>query len=125
MSSGHPGPSKQVWPWPDSLDAVMAAPNHHTVLFENESVRVLETRILPGQIVPVHTHRWPSVLFNVTWSDFVRRDQLRNVTLDTRQSLETHQLISPTWLEPLPPHTVENVGDREIRNLQVEIKSGP
>jgi hypothetical protein len=125
MSSGHPDPPKQVWPWPDSLDAVMAAPNHHTVLFENESVRVLETRILPRQIVPVHTHRWPSVLVIVTWSDFVRRDQFRNVTLDTRQSQETPQLISPTWLEPLPPHTVENVGDREIRNLQVEIKSGP
>jgi hypothetical protein len=123
MSSGDPGPSKQVWPWPDSLDAVVAAPNHHTVLFENESVRVLETRILPGQIVPVHTHRWPSVLVIVAWSDFVRRDQLRNVTLDTRQSQETPQLISPTWLEPLPPHTVENVGDREIQNLQVEIKS--
>jgi len=123
MSSGDPGPPKQVWPWPDSLDAVVAAPNHHTVLFENQSVRVLETRILPGQIVPVHTHRWPSVLFIVTWSDFVRRDQLRNVTLDTRQSQETPQLISPTWLEPLPPHTVENVGEREIRNLQVEIKT--
>jgi hypothetical protein len=125
MSSGQPGASKQVWPWPDSLDALIAAPHNHTVLFENKSVRVLETRILPGQIVPVHTHRWPSVLLNVTWSDFVRRDHLRNVTLDTRQSQETPPLNSPTWLEPLPPHTVENVGDREIRNLQVEIKNGP
>jgi hypothetical protein len=29
------------------------------------------------------------------------------------------------WLEPLPPHSVENVGDAEINNVQVEIKGVP
>jgi len=43
------------WPWPDSLDALIAAPDHHSLLFENEHVRVIRTRIFPGQIVPVHT----------------------------------------------------------------------
>ena len=28
-----------VWPWPDSLDAVVAAPNSHRVALENESTR--------------------------------------------------------------------------------------
>jgi hypothetical protein len=122
MSSGHSDTSKDVWPWPDSLDAVVAAPNNHMVLFENESVRVLQTRILPGQKVPVHTHRCPSVLFILAWSDFVRRDHLGNVLWDTRQDLAKPQLNAPTWLPPLPPHSVENVGDAEINNLQVEIK---
>ena len=34
--------------WPDELDALVAAPQHHTLLFENEFVRVLDTRIAPG-----------------------------------------------------------------------------
>jgi quercetin dioxygenase-like cupin family protein len=51
------------WPWPDSLDALLAAPRHHTLLLENDRVRVLETRIPAGQLVPVHTHPWPSVLY--------------------------------------------------------------
>ncbi len=42
--------------WPESLDATTAAPNHHEVLLENDRVRVLDTRIGPGERTPVHTH---------------------------------------------------------------------
>lgn len=123
MRSDHAGPPKQNWPWPDLLDAVVAAPGNHTVLFENDRVRVLQTRILPGQMVPVHTHRWPSVLFVLSLGDFIRRDHLGKVTLDSRQAFEPPKLHTPIWLEPLPPHSLENVGPREMNNVQVEIKS--
>jgi len=33
----------------DTLDALVAAPQHHKLLFENESLRVLDTRIGPGE----------------------------------------------------------------------------
>src|SRR5713226_4799849 len=125
MNSELAGPAKQAWPWPDALDALIAAPENHTVLFDNECVRVVQARILPGQTVPVHTHRWPSVLFVLTWSDFVRRDHHGNVLLDTRQGWEAPKLNTPTWQEPLPPHSVENVGDAEIHTVQVEIKGAP
>jgi quercetin dioxygenase-like cupin family protein len=49
--------------WPDELDALVAAPAHHKLLFENERVRVLETRIAAGDRTPVHTHRWPAALY--------------------------------------------------------------
>jgi hypothetical protein len=110
---------------PESLDALTAAPDHHSLLFENERVRVIRTRILPGQIVPVHTHRWPAVLSLSSWSDFVRRDPQGKVLLDTRTTSEAPKLNTPIWLEPLPPHSVENVGDAEINNVQVEIKGVP
>jgi hypothetical protein len=29
-----------TWPWPDTLDAVVAAPGSHRVVFENERTRV-------------------------------------------------------------------------------------
>ncbi len=72
-----------VWPWPDTLDALIAAPAYHRLLLENEAVRVLDTTIPPGHTVPVHTHRWPSVSYVLSWSDFVRRDANGNTTLDT------------------------------------------
>lgn len=73
-----------AWPGPESLDALGAAPGHHTLVFENAHVRVLETRIPPGDLVPVHTHRWPSVLHVSTWSDFIRRDATGAVLVDSR-----------------------------------------
>jgi hypothetical protein len=60
--------------WPEEFDALVAAPMHHALLFENEFVRVLDTRVLPGETVPPHTHRWPSSLYFLSWSDCVRRD---------------------------------------------------
>ena len=102
----------------------MAAPGNHSLLFENDRVRVAQTRILPGHSTPVHTHRWPSVMFVLASSDLLRSDDLGNVLMDTRQSSEVPALNSPAWLEPLPPHSVKNVGDAEFRGVQVEIKDG-
>ena len=107
--------------WPDSLDAVVAAPRHHSLRFENERVRVLETVIPPGDIVPLHTHRWPGVYHVLGWSDFIRRDAEGNVLLDSR----THPAPAVPcvqWSEPLPPHTVENVGQGTLHILNIEVK---
>ena len=60
--------------WPDFLDAVEAASEHHSVLLENDRVRVLDTRVPCGETVPVHTHRWPAVQYVVSMDNFVRRD---------------------------------------------------
>lgn len=107
--------------WPDHLDALQAAPKHHVLLFENEIVRVLDTRIAQGQTVPLHTHRWPSVLCIFNWSDFVRRDGDGRTTFDSRLGSPPHQ-GSAVWSPPLPPHTVENVGDSELHTISVELK---
>jgi hypothetical protein len=53
-------------------------------VIENARVRVLIVRIAPGQIVPVHTHRWPSVVYTLSAGDFVRRDGDGKVLFDTR-----------------------------------------
>lgn len=47
--------------WPDDLDALIAAPDHHTLLFEDDRVRVLDTVIRAGDRTPVHSHRWPAI----------------------------------------------------------------
>ncbi len=47
--------------WDPALDAVVAAPKHHKVIFENERLRVLEVSLEPNDEEPTHHHRWPSV----------------------------------------------------------------
>ena len=37
----------------DGLDAMAAAPDHHAILLENDQVRVLDTRLAPGERTPV------------------------------------------------------------------------
>lgn len=109
--------------WPEELDALTAAPKHHRLLFENDAVRVLDTRVAPGETVPLHTHRWPSALYIVTWSDFVRRDSAGEVLADSRRGIGAED-GSAVWSGPLPPHTLENVGAQELRAISVEVKNG-
>ncbi len=113
-----------VWPWPDELDAMIAAPGFHTVLFEDDRVRVLDGRVPPGATVPVHTHRWGGVLYILATSDFVRRDPDGNVLADTRASRSTPIVGTAAWGSPLTPHSLENVGSEEFRTLTVEMKDG-
>lgn len=124
MDTNDSNPNQQAWPYPDSLDALIASPEHHTLLFENESVRVLDTRIPPGGINQIHTHQWPSVIYSQSWSDVVRRDAEGNVIFDTRQIPAFSTPPKAIWSDPLPPHTLENVGDEEFWIITVEVKQG-
>jgi len=110
------------WLWPDTLDALSAAPENHRLVYENERVRVLEVRIGPGEIVPLHTHRWPGVLYLQGWSKHVRRDEAGKVIFDSRDAGSAPKIPSVVWCEPLPPHSVENVGAAELLVLSIELK---
>jgi hypothetical protein len=104
------------------LDALAAAPEHHSLLLENERVRVLETHIPPGETTAVHTHRWPNVQYLLSSTDFIRRDGDGDVVLDTRASARKTQSHSTLWSEPLPLHSIENVGENDLRVIMVELK---
>jgi quercetin dioxygenase-like cupin family protein len=109
--------------WPEELDALTAAPRNHFLLFENDAVRVLDTRIVPGGTVPLHTHRWPSALYVISWSDFVRRDGAGTALVDSRGGSGIAE-GSALWSGPLPPHTLENVGTQDLHIISIEVKSG-
>lgn len=115
-------PSTAMWSWSEALDALQAAPRHHRILFENDRVRVLDTRVSPGDTVPVHTHRWPAAVHLMSWSDFVRRDGEGKVLVDTRGRPPPAALPHAVWSEALPPHTLENVGSAELHAVSIEIK---
>ncbi|MDX2117107.1 MAG: hypothetical protein SFY96_02880 [Planctomycetota bacterium] len=109
--------------WPAHLDALVAAPKHHRLLLENDRVRVLDTTINPGDIVPLHTHRWPATYYIVSPGSFVRRDASGTITFDSRTATERPAEGTATWSPPLGPHTLENVGTSVIRVVSVEIKT--
>jgi mannose-6-phosphate isomerase-like protein (cupin superfamily) len=105
-----------------ALDAVVAAPEHHRVLLENERVRVLDTRILPGNQTPVHTHRWSSVYYVLSTSDFIRFDANGKPVFDSRGAQVDIKSGTALSSPPIPPHSVRNVGDTEIHIISMEIK---
>jgi len=76
-SSEFSSNSEQNWPWPESLDALVAAPDHHAILFENEEVRAIRTRVQPAHLVPLHTLRWPCVLFILSCLTYSAREPSR------------------------------------------------
>jgi predicted metal-dependent enzyme (double-stranded beta helix superfamily) len=120
MTAQSPEPPQ--WPWPDSLDALVAAPKHHQLLLENDRVRVLDVRIAPGQNVPVHTHKWPSIVYVHSTSDFIRRDGQGKIIFDSRTASAAPSDSETQYLPPLPPHSVENIGTSEIHLFTVELK---
>ena len=114
------------WEWPEELDALVAAPDHHHLLLENERVRVLETVIPARETTAIHTHRWPNVQYVVSAADFVRRDGDGRVTLDTRTESgpPKPKPSAVSWSGPIPPHSLESVDDVELCVIMVELKDG-
>ena len=112
-----------AWTWPDSLDALTEAPESHRLLFENNAVRVLETRIAPGETTGLHTHRWPGTLYILSFSHFVRRDAEGTVLVDTREGGVLPEPGTAVWSDSLPPHTLENVDTADIHVIGVELKA--
>lgn len=106
---------------PDDLDGVVAAPDHHRVLFENGAVRVLETRIRVGDRTPLHSHPTPTVSYVVSGSHLVRRDAAGETLLDTRTDPD-FVLPRVMWSDGLPVHSLENPGPQDLVVIGVELR---
>lgn len=106
-----------------ALDALAAAPGHHSVLLENGTVRVLDTKVGPGERTPVHAHEWPAALYVLSWSDFIRYSAEGVVLLDSRTIATRPVRGAALWSGPIGPHYVENVGTTDLHVLAVEVKA--
>ena len=114
MSGDHPDPG---------LDGPLAAPDHHTVLFENDNVRVVRTTIRAGDRTPVHTHLVPHLLILSSGSQLVRRDAAGDVLLDTRELGPDYVIPTYSWNDGIGPHTIENIGADDIITTSIERKA--
>jgi len=133
---------------PNGTDAVAAAPQHHKVVLENDTVRVLEATVPLHSNEPPHTHPWPSVFFeqtsgrnepwgavNIRWSEggpstgFARSDRYRhNLLVELKKSN-----CQPAALTALPPTDAVSIHDPNmtvvlenayVRVLSVRIPPG-
>jgi hypothetical protein len=117
------GSAVAAWPYPDSLDAVVAAPKFHRVLFENERVRVLEVTVGPHEREPLHTHRWPSVLYKEQVGKGRYYDAVGKLSFEsTKPYRKDPDLVRARWQEPEGPHAVENTDEVADRFIRVELK---
>lgn len=119
------GPAQPVPGAPDRLDAVIAAPASHHVIFENDRVRVLSVTIPPGRTEPVHTHDWPSIMRveapqPITYIRYARQDGRLVETGRTERAIR--EPAEAEWMEPEGPHAVQNRGTAEYRAIRIELK---
>ncbi len=114
--------------WDPALDAVVAAPRHHKVIFENDRLRVLEVTLEPDEEEPVHHHRWPSVFvfdrIKGPIHDFSpegeqlppNRDVIRALNAwDGKDCLVVH-------MAPQPAGRVLNASDSTLHGIRIEMK---
>jgi quercetin dioxygenase-like cupin family protein len=114
--------AERACPWPANLDGVIAAPETHKVIFENEQVRVLEVTIPPHGKERVHTHCWPSTIYFEQIRDLISRDPDGKLIFDSRQMKESEKQKAPfvMWGASEGPHWDENPDDLTIKMIQVE-----
>jgi hypothetical protein len=114
--------------WPPELDAVAAAPKQHKVLFENESLRVIEVTLEPDEEEPVHHHRWPSVfVFDEAHGpihDFAPDGSMLPPNRDVVRAFQTWdgQGCLVVHMAPQPAGRVLNASGKTVHGIRVEMK---
>ena len=97
---------------PDVLESAASA---YSLLLENESVRVLDLRLKPGEKAPMHNHPCDHVVY-------VMKDARFKLTFPDGKSREFDLKAGQTiWMEA-GSHATENIGTSEGHNLVVELK---
>ena len=95
-------------------DAVSVAPDLYKVLFENERVRVLETRYGPGVKSEMHSH--PDLVV-------VALTALKaKFTLGDGHTVDMELPAREAAFVEAQEHTVENTGTSELHVVLVELK---
>ena len=116
--------------WDPALDAVVAAPKQHKVLFENDRLRVLEVTLEPNEEEPTHHHRWPSVFvfdrLKPPVVDLTPEGERLPPTRDVLAALEAWDgkgcLV--VNMAPQPAGRVLNESDATLHGIRIERKTG-
>lgn len=95
-------------------DIVAISPDVHQVLFENDTIRMLEVTVKPGAKVPMHTN--PENINYILAGGTLRLINPDGSVLDLQV---TEKQVIPA---PVGRHAVENIGETEVRTLCIELK---
>ena len=95
-------------------DAVTADPQHYTVEFENDKVRIVRVKYGPGEKSVMHTHG-PHVAILLT------ENATRMTFPDGRSEEDTAEIGSANWSDSVE-HLPENLSDTPLEVILVEVK---
>lgn len=96
-------------------DAVNIAPDLHSVIYEDDKMRVLKVVVPVGAEAEMHWH--PHNINYILKSGRLKFTDVQNNSKEV--SLEEGQVTS--WVEP-SRHAVKNTGDSVVETIQVELK---
>lgn len=117
----HPGCGLAGWktaaPGPD--DALATAPGSHTLLLENDDVRVLDVHLAPHTKDAFHTDPWPGILYIVEAAP-VRQFSSGNGEPELRTFPRAVKILP----SPAEGHALENTGDVPLYLIRFELKYG-
>jgi len=99
---------------PAALDPMNVDPQHHSVLFENDRVRVLRTVLEPHLRGPMHAHPHYVVVYLTILHTTMTMPDGRKVD-NPRQPGDI------AWRDPLQ-HITENIGEKTAVEIQIELK---
>jgi quercetin dioxygenase-like cupin family protein len=96
------------------LDSTTADPQHHSVVFENDQVRVVHYLVPAGQRTAKHSH--PDGV-NI----FLTDAHYKNTTADVKITELQAKTGTAAW-RPALTHITENIGDKPLEGILVEPK---
>lgn len=99
-----------------ATDVVHASPDRFRTLLENEHVRVLQYTLRPGERDQWHTH--PPKVSYVVHGGRLRIHLADGSAFDTGETAGT-----AAWMDSVPRHYAENVGDTPVTIVLTEVKS--
>lgn len=107
----------------DKYLPLSAAPDHHRAILDNDTVRVLDVRIAPGDTVPAHQHDLSSIFVTLSPADLVFRNLSGETVKNVRRDRESTGEPQVEWRGPAPaPRIVSNVDTVELHALRIELK---
>ena len=95
-------------------DVIKVAADSHTVLLENDQVRVLKVDMKPGQKVPMHSHP-----HNVAY--YLTDGKVKLILPDGKTQERDIKAGTSGWSEATT-HAAENIGTTEFQEIQIELK---
>jgi quercetin dioxygenase-like cupin family protein len=98
-------------------DVVKVDPQHHKVEFENDQVRVLRWTIAPHEKSVMHEHP-ANIAVYLTDADV-------KITFPDGKTAERHLKAGQVYSSPAVKHEAENIGNKPIEMVQIELKSKP
>jgi len=99
---------------PPTVDLDELPKPFYSVLWENEHIRIVEHRMLPGDSEPMHTH--PEMLAYIMEGSKLLITESSGTTNEVDLIKGDFQQLS-TWT-----HSIKNIGDSELHTLLVELK---